>query len=128
MSYQLNKSHLLICIFAGVVLAGGFVWQIFFSFPHPLFGMAMWVSLGIVIFYVIGYIARYILINSVFVRHDHDYDFSQDEEYQSFVASLETQGMEPMDLMTEDPLETMDSYDDTLDDPFMEPVPLDDAS
>ncbi|MDR0272534.1 MAG: hypothetical protein LBI27_04370 [Clostridiales bacterium] len=129
MSYQLNKVHLLICIFAGVVLAGGFVWQLVFTLPVPntLFTMAWWVSLGIVLFYCVGAFARSFLIQQVFVPIEDEYNLAEDEEYQAFVKSLETQN-EPSDVMFDDPLHDLNSYDDSLNDPFMEPLPLEDAS
>ena len=126
MSYRLYKSHLLICIFAALMLTGGFVWQMFFSIPIPFIARIIWICSGIVIFYFIGHIARAILINDVFKRRD-EYNFEEDEEYQAFVASLESNEMAPMNVMLDDPIETVD-YDDTLNDPFMEPVSLDDAS
>jgi hypothetical protein len=67
MSYQLNRSHLLICIFAGIVITSGFVWHLFFSRPFSLFAMALWVCAVIVLFYFIGHFARSILIKHVYV-------------------------------------------------------------
>ncbi|MCL2577419.1 MAG: hypothetical protein FWE27_05135 [Defluviitaleaceae bacterium] len=125
MSYQLNRVHLLICVFAALVLAGGFVWLIFFGDPFPLFTMAMWVSAGIIIFYIIGQFARSFLIAKVFVSEE-EYDFSQDEEYLAFMASLENDAGEPTDVMQDDPLQS-DEFDDSLDDPFMEHMPLESA-
>jgi hypothetical protein len=120
MSYQLNKAHLLICIFAGLVLTGGFVWLLFFGSPFPLFSMAMWVSASIVVFYVVGHFARSILIRDVFVPED-EYDFSQDEEYQAFMESLENDDGELSDVMFDDPVGPEDlDFEDSLDEPFME--------
>ncbi|MCL2216054.1 MAG: hypothetical protein FWB91_03430 [Defluviitaleaceae bacterium] len=66
MSYQLNKSHLLICILAALVITAGFIIHYLVGSPFPLFNMALWVSLVIVIFYFVGHIARAILIHNVF--------------------------------------------------------------
>lgn len=123
MSYQLNRVHLLICIFAGLVLAGGFVWLIFFGDAFPLFTMAMWVSAGIVLFYVIGQFARSILIQKVFVPEE-EYDFANDEEYIAFMAKLNGETVEPpTNVMFDDPMQVdAMEFDDSLDDPFMEPV------
>ena len=131
MTYRLNRSHLLISVFAGLVFSGIFVYRLFFELPHPLFNMAFWVSLAIVIFYVIGVFARSFLIQEVFVIED-EYDFSQDEDYLEFMASLEGGGEEietvemPTDVMLDDPqADPLDDYDDPLNDPFMDTVPLD---
>ncbi|MCL2225588.1 MAG: DUF3311 domain-containing protein [Defluviitaleaceae bacterium] len=126
--YQLNKAHLLICIFAGLVLTSGFVWLIFFGVPFQLFRMAMWVSAGIVIFYVIGQFARSILIEKVFMETD-EFELPPDEEYPEFMESLHDDAENPSDVMYDDPMnsESM-KYDDSLDDPYMEPMPLESAS
>jgi len=134
MSYQLNKAHLLICIFAGLVLTGGFVWLIFFGAPFPLFTMAMWVSAGIIIFYVIGQFARSILVTDIFPppeeeeeELEEDPDALMDEEG----AMLEeAEDAMPQDVMYNEPLHhpEMMEYEDALDDPFMNPSPLDNAS
>jgi hypothetical protein len=104
-SYQLNRVHLLICIFAGLVLTCGFVWHLFFGLRFELFTMSLWVSFAIVFFYFVGHIVRSILINRIFVPGAGDYDFSEDEEYQKFLESLESSGESPSDLMSEEPLE-----------------------
>jgi hypothetical protein len=127
MSYQLNRAHLLICIFAGLVLCGGFVWHIFFRPSFTLFTMALWVSSAIVLFYFVGKIVRSYLISEVFVPIVDDYNFEEDEEYQAFVASLENNGEEPADVMLDDPLQEIPEFDD-LNDPFMEPISFEDAS
>jgi hypothetical protein len=123
-SYQLNKVHLLICIFAGLILAGGFVWHLFFGLSFRLFTMALWVSLAIVMFYFVGHVARSILINKVFVPVNEQYDFSEDEEYKAFMESLENKPVEPDGVMYDDPMQAdpLASYDDSLDDPLMEPM------
>ena len=124
--YQLNRAHLLICIFAGFVLTGGFVWHLFFDFPYTLFSMALWVSSAIVLFYFLGLIARSFLISQVFVPEE-EYDFSQDEEYLAFMEGLENKEAELSDVMLNDPLEggePMMDYDDSIEDPFMEPESL----
>ncbi|MCL1884545.1 MAG: hypothetical protein FWF81_12450 [Defluviitaleaceae bacterium] len=123
MSYQLNKSHLIISILAALVLAAGFVWHRIFGPPFNLFTMAMWVSSAIVMFYVIGHIARNILINKVFLPFDDEYDFSQDEEYQEFMASFDDENAEPSDVMLDDPSVIGEVFEDSLEEPFM--VPLD---
>jgi hypothetical protein len=88
--------------------------------------MAWWVSLSIVIFYVIGQFARSILIEKVFMPIEDEYDFSQDEEYQTFMANLNEQYESPEDVMQEEPLEVEPlEFDDSFDDPLMEVVPLD---
>ncbi|MCL2840396.1 MAG: hypothetical protein FWE05_06445 [Defluviitaleaceae bacterium] len=66
MPYQLNKSHLLICIIAALVITAGFVIHHLLGLPFGLFTMALWISLVIVGFYIVGHVARAILINSVF--------------------------------------------------------------
>ena len=130
MTYRLNRAHLLISVFAGLVFAGIFVYRLFFELPHHLFDMAMWISLAIVIFYVIGVFARSFLIQEVFVPEE-EYDFSQDEEYLAFMESLENDGEEietieaPTDVMLDDPADPFEDYDDSLNDPFIDPVPLD---
>lgn len=123
MSYQLNRVHLLICIFAGLVLTGGGVWHLFFGTPSPLFTMVMWVNFGIVVFYCIGQFARSILIKKVFVPEEK-YGFLQDEEYKEFTESLETETTPPTDVMFDDPTQAELEFDD----PVMEPMPLNDAS
>lgn len=125
MSYQLNRVHLLLCIFAGLMLAGGFVYLLFFGLPPTLFTMALWVSSGIVLFYCIGHFVRSFLIQKVFVPQE-EYDFSQDEEYQAFMESLNAEPEPPKDVMLEDPMQM--EFDDTLGEPFMEPMPLEDVS
>jgi len=70
MSYQLNKSHLLICIVAALVITAGFIIHHLLGLPFGLFTMALWVSLVIVIFYVVGHIARAILIGGVFTPEE----------------------------------------------------------
>ncbi|MCL2386290.1 MAG: hypothetical protein FWC89_01955 [Defluviitaleaceae bacterium] len=139
MSYQLNRAHLLICIFAALVVTGGFVWHLLFGLPSTLAFMAWWVSVAIVLFYVIGQFARSILIKQVFVPNNDEYDLSDDPEYQAFMASLNNEAPPtPTDVMFSEPLQSepmmelepmpMMDYDDTLSDPFMEPMPLNDAS
>jgi len=120
--------HLLICIFAGLVLASGFVWHLFFGLAFNLFTMALWVSSGIIMFYFVGQIARSILIKKVFVPVADEYDFSEDEEYKAFVEGLETKVEEPKNVMFDDPMQDSMEFDDSLDDPFMEPMSLNDAS
>ena len=125
MSYQLNRVHLLICIFAGIVLAAGFVWHIFFRLPHSLFTMALWVSSAIVLFYFIGHIIRSVLINQVFVPSE-DYDFSDDPEYQAIFGNNQEDNSSPPNVMFDEPL-MMDSFDDDeLNDPFLESMALKD--
>jgi hypothetical protein len=103
-SYQLNRVHLLICIFAGLVLTCGFVWRLFFEIPSPLFTMAMWVSFAIVFFYFVGHIVRSILISKVFDKPVVHYDLSEDEEYQKFMASLDSDGEPVENVMFEEPV------------------------
>ena len=142
MSYQLNRIHLLICIFAGLVLTVGFVWHRFFGLPFHLFTMSLWVSFAIVFFYFVGHIVRAILLSQVFLPDAGNYDLSEDEEYQKFMASLETESEgELADVMFEDPsvipeeevlndpdeLDGLeDLYDDDKDDEFVSS--LNDAS
>jgi hypothetical protein len=124
MTYRLNRVHLLITAFAGVVLSGGFVYHRFFAMPHTLFSMALWVSSGLVLFYCIGFFARAYLIQNVFVPPP-EYDFSQDEEYLAFMASLENDGAQPPpeEMQLPDPMldDLMMEYDDS-NDPFAEPI------
>ena len=120
MSYQLNRVHLLICIFAGLVLAAGFVWRLFSPWPSNLFTFAMWVSAAIIVFYIIGTFVRAFLISKVFVPTE-EYDFSQDEEYQAFMASLNNEAPPAEDVMLDAPIDEIE-YDETLNDPFMEPL------
>ncbi|MCL2048943.1 MAG: hypothetical protein FWG87_09465 [Defluviitaleaceae bacterium] len=118
MSYQLNRLHLLICVFAGLVLTVGFVWHLFFGLPFHLFTMALWVSFAIVFFYFVGHIVRSILISQVFNTGVVDYDLSEDEEYQKFMASLEAEGAEaPEGLLLAEPL-----LDETLFEEYVEPL------
>ncbi|MCL2355678.1 MAG: hypothetical protein FWC70_00795 [Defluviitaleaceae bacterium] len=105
MSYQLNRIHLLISVLAGVVIAGAFVWTIFFDMPRHLFTMTFWVSITIVVFYFVGHFVRSYLLTNVFVPLENTYNFAEDEEYQAFVASLENQELGTLDVMTEEPLE-----------------------
>jgi hypothetical protein len=117
---------LLISIFAGLVFAGGFVWRLFIGMPDGLFNMAWWVSLGIVIFYIIGQFARSILVEQVFLPIENEYDFSQDEEYKTFMANLDEEYATPENVMFDEPNHT--EFDDSFDDGHLEPMPLQDAS
>ncbi|MCL1878794.1 MAG: hypothetical protein FWF80_08040 [Defluviitaleaceae bacterium] len=120
MTYQINRMHLLICILAGTVISGGFVWFIFFDLPRTLFHMAFWVSLAIVVFYFIGCFVRGYLLANVFLE-DKGYNFEEDEEYQAFVANLEGRMLDPADLMTEEPIEFVDPLEgEEFDDAFSE--------
>jgi len=85
--------------------------------------MALWVSATIVLFYFAGRIARGILIDKVFVPVNDEYDFSQDEEYQAFIEGLEAAPMEDLGgVMLDDPVEQEIPYDESLRDPFLEPL------
>lgn len=119
MSYRLNRIHIIICILAATVLAAGFVWHLVIGIPSSLFTFAMWISGAIIVFYIIGTFVRAILIKKVFVPEEHD--FSQDEEYQAFMENLNNEGEPPADVMQEEPLAEIE-YDDSLSDPFMEPL------
>lgn len=72
MSHRLNKSHLIICIIAALVIGVGIVVHYSMeSLPisedsNNYFVMALWVSLVIVIFYIVGHIARYVLVTGVY--------------------------------------------------------------
>lgn len=124
MSYQLNRVHLLICVFAGLVVTGGFVWHIFFEMPRTLFTMAFWISAALVLFYFVGHIVRSYLLAHVFLPPEEEFNFEEDEEYQAFVASLEEQELEPVDVMTEEPAEFDAPLGDPLLDEFDEPMPV----
>jgi hypothetical protein len=126
MTYRLNRAHLLISVLAALVMTAGFVYRLFFDAPHTLFNMAWWVSFAIVLFYIIGQFARSILIEKVFLPLDMEYDLSQDEEYQTFMANLNDEA--PQNTMQEEPLQMeMVQFDDLLDEPFAEPVMHEDA-
>jgi len=89
--------------------------------------MALWVSVAIVLFYFAGRIARSILIDKIFVPVNDEYDFSQDEEYQAFIEGLEQKPEDPVGVMFDDPMAQEIPYDESLRDPFLEPMPLDGA-
>ncbi|MCL1844016.1 MAG: hypothetical protein FWF79_09400 [Defluviitaleaceae bacterium] len=124
MSYQLNRVHLLICIFAALVLTAGFVWHIFFSMPYSLFTMALWVSSAIVLFWCIGHFIRSFLIKEVFVPLEEEYNFDDDPEYQAIMGITPAEQIEfdaPEGVMFDDPM-AADPLLDYEDSGFPEPL------
>ncbi|MCL1846174.1 MAG: hypothetical protein FWF77_09755 [Defluviitaleaceae bacterium] len=121
MPYQINRVHLLICVLAGTVITGGFVWLIFFDLPHATFRMIFWINVTLVAFYFIGQFARSYLLANVFVPIEDGFNLEEDEEYKAFVAQLEAQGADSIDLMVEEPLELVDPLDDDFIDDFQVP-------
>ena len=61
MSGFLEKLHLYVCIIAAIVMS-----VVCILIGAPLYQMAAWVSLTIVVFYVIGQFVRYFLVTNVF--------------------------------------------------------------
>jgi len=67
MSERLDKSHLVICVLAMIVLMAGFIIRTrFFDNPIGLFCMALWGSVAMVCFFCLGFISRAVLCD-VFV-------------------------------------------------------------
>jgi len=138
MPYQLNKSHLIICILAALVITAGFVIHHLMGSPFGLFTMALWVSTIIVIFYFIGHIARHILISGVFVLpeeellEEENMEMEDSEEMPEGV--MEYAAVEPtmveQELIMDDTFETMDDrmYSESVTDDLIENVALSDAS
>jgi len=68
-SEKLEKIHLILCMLAASSIAVGFVIRALYAPPAEyamLFNMALWVSLSIMIFYVLGIFVKAFLVNSVF--------------------------------------------------------------
>ena len=72
MSERLNKVHLVISTIAATVVAVGFIVIHVYDETHGLLLFAMWVSIAIILFYLIGHLARAFLITKVFVMPDED--------------------------------------------------------
>jgi len=68
MSERLEKSHLVICVLALMVIFGGFIIRTFLmGNPVGRWDMAVWGILAIVVFFCLGFIARAFLCD-VFVK------------------------------------------------------------
>ena len=126
MSHRLNKSHLIICVIAALVIVVGIVVHYRLdglAFPNnsnnsDYFVMALWVSLVIVVFYIVGHIARYVLLTGVYPP--------QEEMPEEAVTELELADEMPMGIMepielTEITVEPDDDFDaDIMYDEHME--------
>jgi hypothetical protein len=64
---KLDKSHLIIAVFAAVVMLSGFIIQNLIGMQNYPISIVMWVNIVIVLFYFLGIIIRYYLIKSVFM-------------------------------------------------------------
>ena len=113
MSYQLNKSHLIISILAAAVITIGFVGHYLMGSPFGYFTMLLWVCAVIIVFYLIGHVARYILVCDVFVPKEEtaleEIEGELELEYYD-----ETGVMEPVELAEIEPLDDEFDADDTM--------------
>ena len=79
MSERLNKVHLIISLIAAIVVAIGFILIHVYGVTHGWFLATMWVNIAIILFYLIGHVARAFLITKVFVMPDEDEsDYDED--------------------------------------------------
>ena len=106
---RLEKIHLVICTIAAFVMTAGFVVRALLSPPTgfpTLFSMAMWVSLSIIVFYVVGIFVKAFLVNNVFAM-------PESSDLEEIEASANTE------LIDEAPPIQDDVYDDTIYDDAM---------
>lgn len=104
-SFRLEKSHVIISIIAAACITAGFIFRILTGMPTGLFYMALWVSLGIFVFYCVGTFVRVALINQVFEYSDGALEDA---------VGIENTDNTP-DYMEESPIGMMDdSYDDVM--------------
>ena len=127
MSYQLNKSHLIICIVAALVITAGVVIHYLMGNPFTYFNMALWVSLIIVIFYFVGHIARHFLISSVFVLPEEEglLDGEMESEAEMEVTEEALEGVMEYSSVEPEMIEyelTGDTFDDTDNEMYSEPT------
>ena len=78
----IEKLHLLICIFAAIIITAAFV---IIEHGEPLFRSALWVSSTIVIFYFVGCAVKDFVVNRIFPewleveKKEEDSELDEDE-------------------------------------------------
>ena len=98
----IEKLHLLICIFAAIVITAAFL---IIRQGAPLFTSALWVSGTIVVFYFVGCAVKDFVVNRIFPewleeeeeKKEEDSEFDEDETDETDESPTEAEELSGLD-------------------------------